>query len=305
MPAGCQERVRRGKMKTNTILMVVAGALFITVLLMAGCTQSPGTVPPVTTPVLPINRTLNESREGASNFTPVSIPSTTPPLQTKTTIAPVINTTTAIKNADPTDVSEITFMRYSDDDYSVDYPSTWTVKNSLYTPYFCDNTVDVSSPAYHLCYENETKMIGPFFFYDDNNYNKLSRVVTFTRGDGKVKFVSFTKDFAGPNIGNSVLKPTDEWCKAEFQLNFPDLAPSNFVGNYKYFATGNTMASTYDTVMPNGSKYYPYPLAFTKKDIITTHHWYSVGFITDYENFNKYRDLRDFIISSVTTKDSA
>jgi hypothetical protein len=65
------------------------------------------------------------------------------------------------------------------------------------------------------------------------------------------------------------------------------------------------MASTYDTVMPNGSKYYPYPLAFTKKDIITTHHWYSFGFITDYENFNKYRDLRDFIISSVTTKDSA
>ncbi len=279
-------------------------------MLMAGCTQSPGAIPSATTPVTTMNKTLNESRVVVSNVTPVSIPTATSSrtisvISTKTTMSVIINTTAVIKNADPADVSKIKFLRYSDDDYSAEYPSAWTVENSVYTPYFCDNTVDISSPAYHLCYQNETKTIGPFFFYDDSNYNKSSRVVTFTSGDKKLKFVSFTKDFAGASIGNSVLKPTDGWCKAQFQLNFPDLAPSNFVGNYKYFASGNTMASTYDTVMANGSKYYPYPLAFTKKDVITTHHWYSFGFITDYENFNKYQDLKNYIISSVITKDSA
>jgi len=84
-----------------------------------------------------------------------------------------------------------------------------------------------------------------------------------------------------------------------FEKNYPDLSPLNYLGNYKYFSSGNTMASTYDVILPKGSGYYP--SAYSVKTIITTRNIYNFGFFTDTENFTPYQNLKERILSSITT----
>jgi hypothetical protein len=89
-------------------------------------------------------------------ITPLVIPTTpeiTPYSATIPTRIPV--------EADPVDIQQITFSQYSDDDFSMDYPSSWTIASSVYTPY----------------------QVGPFYLYDDPRLNKPYRVVTFTSPD--------------------------------------------------------------------------------------------------------------------------
>jgi hypothetical protein len=102
-----------------------------------------------------------------------SIPAPTPtapiPLAERTTLViPTINPdetrtpaivpgATRSPVADQTDVSAITFMHYSDSDFSVDYPAAWNITPSVYTRYFCQNVFDDSRMNNHVCYENETE----------------------------------------------------------------------------------------------------------------------------------------------------
>jgi hypothetical protein len=109
--------------------------------------------------------------------------------------------------------------------------------------------------------------------------------------------VALTQDFS--QAGRFVLNPTIDWAKAMFEKNYPDLSPLNYLGNYKYFSSGNTMASTYDVTLPKGSRYYP--SAYSVKTIITTRHVYNFGFFTDTENFTPYQTLKERILSSITT----
>ncbi|PKL58284.1 MAG: hypothetical protein CVV34_03095 [Methanomicrobiales archaeon HGW-Methanomicrobiales-5] len=66
---------------------------------------------------------------------------------------------------------------------------------------------------------------------------------------------------------------------------------------------GNSMTSSYDVTLPAGTDYYP--SAYTKKSVITSHHLYSFGFVTDGENFSKYQNLKEYMLASVTVNDAA
>jgi hypothetical protein len=212
--------------------------------------------------------------------------------------ASVVSTPTP--QPDPTDVSKITFLRYSDSDFSVDYPSTWTITTSTYTPYYCKNEVDVGRAYYRVCYENEMKSVGPFNFYqDDYLFKSPSRIVMLRSADGKVKFVAFTQDFLDQLDGNVIVVPSFAWVKDEFQKMYPDLFAINYIANYQEFSTGNAKALSYDVVVPAGH----YPSAYTEEVIITVHQLNRFAFITDNENFARYQNLKQKMISSIQTHD--
>lgn len=232
---------------------------------------------------------------------PTIITSQVPTKTPKITATSIVPKKTLLPKADQTDVSKIKFLRYSDKDFSVEYPSTWTVKNSTYTPYYCRNILDKTRSDYTICFQNETKSIGPFYFYDNVNYKKPSRIVTFTSADGVLKFVSFTTDFTDINIGGFRQQPTLEWCKARFDLSYPDLAGRDYIGNYKFSQPpSNTFGvSTYDVRMPKNSQYNL--SAYTVKSVTTMQHDIQFAFLTDDENFDKYQNLKEYMLNSITT----
>ena len=87
-----------------------------------------------------------------------------------------------------------------------------------------------------------------------------------------------------------------------FQRDYRDLSAANYLGNYKYFASGTAMASSYDVTLPEGTKYYP--SAYTIETVVSLRHEYNFGFFTDTENFNKYRNLKEIMIGSIKTPDT-
>ncbi len=213
----------------------------------------------------------------------------------------VVPGTTLLPTADPTMVSVITFLRYTDSDFSIDYPSTWSITHSLYTRYFCQNVFDDSRTNYHVCYENETKSIGPFNFYEDDTLRKPSRVVTFTSADGTLKFISFTSDFLDTVTGNGRRNSSVEWIRSEFEVRYPDLSASSYVTNTKFFRSGNILTSTFDVRLPEDTHYYP--IAYTEESVTSLHHLYAFAFTTDNKNFDKYRNLKERMITSIKIHD--
>jgi len=224
-----------------------------------------------------------------------------PPAPEPPTIIPPETTKPPAPKADSTNVSEIQFLQYSDSDFSVDYPSTWTIANSTYFPYYCESILDESRNDYHVCYENETKSIGPFYFWENDHYLKPYRYVTFTSADGTLKFSAFIVDFRETMSGNYMLKPTMDWTKAQFEARYPGILWSSHITNYKYFQSGNALTSTFDVSLPEGSKYNPE--AYSERAMVTVHHVGTFAFFTDNENFEKYSSLKDRMISSVKIND--
>jgi hypothetical protein len=270
---------------------VVVAFLIFAIIFTAGCTswptpEAPASAPRVTPPV--------PTAIGSIMTTPLTVIPTLPlyvettpfdttlPVDTTTAAVPttsdVVPTTTSLPQADPIDVSKINFSYYSDSDFSVEYPSTWTIAASMYTPY----------------------PVGPFFLYDDSRFIEPYRVVTITSPDNTKKFVSLTQDFK--QAGYFRLNPTIDWTKSMFERDYRDLSAANALGNFKYFSTGTVMASTYDVTLPEGTEYYP--SAYTVKAIVTERHAFYFGFFTDTKNFSTYRNLKDIMISSVKTTDS-
>jgi hypothetical protein len=252
----------------GTVLIV----LVIVVIFAAGCTNQPSPVTPVpaATPTTPVPTTASPSVAITS-----IIPTTVPTIATTTAVVPV---TTQVPEADPTDMSAITFETYYDNDFSVEYPSTWTIDTLMNIPY----------------------PVGPFYVYNDPHFNPQYRVVTFTSPDHTKKFVALTQDFE--RAGTFTLNPTIEWARQMFQRDYPDLSASNYLGSYKYFSSGTGMASTYDVTLPEGTQYYP--SAYSIETIVSQLHAHNFGFFTDIANFNKYRNLKEIMIGSVKTPDT-
>ena len=196
--------------------------------------------------------------------------------------------------ADPEDVAQIVFMRYSNGDFTLNYPSTWTVERSSYV------SSNNNSTATTRCYKNEVKEIGPFDFNEYTFLKKPTRIVTFTSADKTQKMVSFVADFRDGMSGNLQLDPTLEWCKERVVTSYPDVSGSA-VGDYQYSATGNTMTSVHTVMTPPGSSVYP--LAYTMKNTVTTHRTAEFAFISDVNSIQKYRNLRDRMIGSIQVED--
>jgi hypothetical protein len=203
-------------------------------------------------------------------------------------------TATPAAKADPPDVSQIQFIRYTDSDFSMDYPSTWSISKSTYTSYFCKPIERTG------CYENELKTIGPFYFGETEGLKKPSRIVTFTSADGKQKVAAFTSDFLDNAHQNFGIDPNIQSIKDRVTDNYPDVAGSA-VGDYQYDRSGNSMTIRYSVTMPVGSD--AYPLAYKTKNFFTVHHNYEFAFISDIENIQKYRNLAERILSSISTYD--
>jgi hypothetical protein len=288
-------------MKGTDMKYLLFIVLLLAVVITAGCVsenKSNLTLSDTPTPTTSIPTTVI-----IPEITTSIIPSITPNVTTPnvTTIPSITPTKTPTPKPDPTDVSEIKFLHYSNSDFSVDYPSTWIIANSTYFPYYCESVLDTSRNDYHVCFENETKSIGPFYFWENDNYKKPYRIVTFTSSDGKLKFVSFTQDFLETKSGNYMLKPNMDWTRAQFEARYPDLTSSTYITNYKYYQSENVLTSTFDVKLPEGTKYVP--SAYSEKALVTVHHVQCFAFITDNENFDKYKGLKERIISSIKTSD--
>ena len=269
--------------------------LCIGLICATGCTSQPENtnVTPAITTVPPVPATT--STPAPVRVTP-RIPTTIPTVRVTKTLPP---------QANPTELSKIRFFPYSDNDFKVDYPSAWNITKSVYTPYYCRNNLDFDSSTYYVCYKNETRQIGPFNFYDESNFRKQRRVVTFTSPDGRSKFVAFTADFLDGLDGTVMLKPTIEWSRTDFENSYPDLTgyASRYGGNYQLVTGANMMTASYDVTLTRDTRFYP--AAYAKKTVVTAHHLYSFGFITDAKNFNTYKNLKDFMLSAVTVNDAA
>jgi hypothetical protein len=267
--------------------------LCIAAVLAAGCTNQMFPEASIPAPAPSVSIPLTER-------TTLVIPTTNP---RETTIPTIVPGTILAHTADPTDVSAITFVQYSDRDFSVEYPAAWNITHSAYTRYFCRNVFDNSRTNYHVCYENETKSIGQFNFYEDDTLRKPSRVVTFTSADGTLKFISFTSDFLDTVTGNERRNSSVEWTRSEFEVRYPELSASSYVTNTKFFRSGNFLISTFDVILPEGTDYYP--TAYTGESVITLHRVYAFAFTTDTKNFDKYRNLKDRMITSINVNDLA
>jgi hypothetical protein len=256
----------------NNYSGIILVFLVIVVIFAAGCTNQPAPVIPVpaATPTTPVPATASPSVAITS-----IIPTTVPTVATTTVVVPV---TTQVPEADPTDMSAITFETYYDSDFSVEYPSTWTIDALMNIPY----------------------PVGPFYVYNDPRFNPQYRVVTFTSPDHTKKFVALTQDFE--RAGTFTLNPTIEWARQMFQRDYPDLSALNYLGSYKYFSSGTGMASTYEVTLPEGTHYYP--SAYTIETIVSQLHAHNFGFFTDTADFNKYRNLKEIMIGSVKTPDT-
>lgn len=268
---------------------ILVVCLIIVLMLLSGCTQttSKPSTQVITTnpPVMPVSEIPAVSP---------SVPVTTiiPATSATTTIATI--TAIPAAKADPTDVSEIRFIQYRDSDFSMDYPSTWTVIKSTYTSYFCKPVERTG------CYEHELKTIGPFYFGETDNLKKPTRIVTFTSADGRQKIVAFISDFLDNANQNFGIDPDIRWVKDRVTDNYPDVA-GTAVGDYQYDRSGNSMTISYTVMMPVGSE--AYPLAYKTKNFFTVHHNYEFAFISDVENIQKYRNLEERILTSITTYD--
>jgi hypothetical protein len=265
---------------------------------LAGCTSQTAETGPTATPSTSITPKITEIPTTSMTPEITEIPTTLPDSPPSPSVLPTLS-----PEADPTDVSKINFSFYSDNDFSMYYPSTWTLSTSHYTPYICENVLDPDRTDYHVCYQDEAASIGPFDFYDSDMYKEPYRVVTFTSPDSRLKFSSLTKDFRDAYVGNVRLKPTLEWTYARFLLYYPDLTPSRYISNVRYSTMSNseTLMSTYDVTLPENSTYSP--SAYSIKAIVTLHHVYNFGFLTDTENFSRYQNLKERMMSLIKTND--
>ena len=255
----------------NNYSGIILAFLVTVVIFTTGCMNqpAPGVTVPATTPTTPVPTTTSPSVDVTS-----IIPTTVPTVATTT----IVTTTTTLPEADPTDMSQITFEFYYDNDFSVEYPSTWTIGTSVNIPY----------------------PVGPFYVNNDPRFNPQYRVVTFTSPDGTKKFVALTQDFE--RAGTFTFNPTIDRARQMFQRDYPGLSALTYLGNYKYFSVGTGMASSYDVTLPEGTQYYP--SAYTIETIVSQLHVHNFGFFTDTADFNTYRNLKDIMIGSVKTPDT-
>lgn len=275
-------------MQASMIRKWLVLGLLAGLLVFAGCTQTA----PV--PAAPVNTATSGPTHAEPNITITEVTTTIPATTLIPTTTMTIVQEVTVVPPDPTNVSEISFVRYADTDFSLEYPQSWNVSKTTYNAYIC------TSNSVTRCFRNETAAIGPFDFNDNSDLKKPARIVTFTSADGNQKLVAFTSDFLDNLNGNYEIDPTFEWAKDRVTKNFPDVSGSA-VGDYQYARSGNTMTSTYTVTMPQGSA--AYPLAYTMKNYVTGHHVYEFAFISDSANIQKYRNLRSRIFASIAPND--
>jgi hypothetical protein len=212
----------------------------------------------------PAQNNIHNSGDQALIFSPLSssLPAifTTP--STETVPTNVTGTQTPVVTPYPTDISNIAFTQYTDDNFNAKYPSDWNVTYST-----------VSDP-------------------------KSSPFVNFTSPDGTMALLSFVANFPPGETGDWRVNPDGKWIYDEFDSNYPGLSAENCISNYKYFKDGNAMAATYDATIPVGSQFYP--LTYTEETIVNSNRLLQFKFINRNKNPDAYNNLKEYIMSSIS-----
>jgi hypothetical protein len=234
----------------------------------------------------------------------------TPTASVITTIASATQTTVSNINKTPqlpsdyTDVSKIQFSHYSDNNFSLDYPSAWTVSEYTFNDFINDPVFGYGP--------NQTLLnasVNQIMFYADvsagagsgnSGQPQVGRNIMFKSSDGKMELIVFTNDVSGTQTGNYILNSNPEWADTEAGELSPDLMGSQ-VGGYKYGMSGNTMYSEFTFTSPKSSA--EYPLAYISKNFVTLHHVYRFILFSNDPNFQNYNNFQDRIFSSITTND--
>jgi hypothetical protein len=174
-----------------------------------------------------------------------------------------------------TNISKITFSRYSDNDITLDYPSTWEIKKS---------TADYTN--------NELS--------SRDIFKQPARIVSFESEDNKTKLVVTTLDFI--SAGNWIVNPNIDWTRNSVTNQFPDVNGAAAVINFKYFKDDKrNIVETFDVILPKSSKWYPY--SYSEKAIVTLHREYLIKFIAEDGNIENYKNIRDVVFSSISPND--
>ena len=246
----------------------------------------------------------------AAGYAATTISPTPLPSQTVTVAPPALATTPAAITPtaappDPTDITKIQFTKYSDNDFSLEYPATWNVSRSTYWQNPCISNSSTYAPATSdittRCYYTQIQTIGPFDFgeYSDA-MKKPGRIVTFTSADAAHKVVAYISDFLDNQNGNYIINPDLSWVKDQVVTDYPDVGADQ-VGNYQYFRSGNTMCVSYSVTTTTSST--AYPLAYASKNYITVHHWYQFAYISTLDDIRKYNVLEAYVLNSITPND--
>lgn len=278
-------------MNGTIMIRTILPLCLVACLLLGGCTETGQSPPPllhdVTTLVTPVSPL------------PAPLPKTTPAMTTVTeppTPAAVTSAVTFIPvTPEPADVSEIQFVRYSDNDFSMDYPAAWNVSRTTHSPYICIPTETFR------CYRKEIATIGPFNFSEMPALKTPSRIITFTSADGRLKAVAFISDFRDSLVGYYEINPDIGWARSRVHSIFPDVNGFAAVSDYRYDRSAHAMTFSYTVILPELSE--DYPLAYASENFVTVHRDYEFVFVTDNEDFRKYRELRERIFSSITPND--
>jgi len=232
------------------------------------------------------------------NATPVITATPTKPLVTPEMIIPTIITPvpTEVITAVPTPTPKPTraprlreptptpaptmnqtnpYLHYSDADFSVEYPSNWTVEA---------NTVTTQMTRLN----ERLRMRGD------------TRQVVFNGGNASIGFVVTTTDLLVP--GSEILKPDINVVSDMVTQQFVDVSGWSAVSNYvvKYTAMYKTPMLQFDVIVPASSK--SYPLTYTERDFVSYSHYYSMRFSTP-GNPEDYKEIKKHIFDTLQTEE--
>jgi len=224
--------------------------------------SAPVSVPAVTT-TPPIPSITPEYFPVTITSAPTTIVTTIP---TSPTIPPT-KTYTPVRTATPHPMATMQisepYYHYLDSDFSVKYPSNWTVETTAIP-------------------------IEPSRMNFLDTFRGSTRQVVFS-GSPSVKFVVETTDLAAPGTGR--LQPEFPNCADEVQKKFPDVGGRFVISHYSKIFTPmyKSPAVVYDVNIPEASTFYP--LAYTEIDAMTEDHYHVFRFSTP-GNLDQYSEIK-------------
>jgi hypothetical protein len=174
--------------------------------------------------------------------------------------------------------STVNLTRYSDDDFIINYPGSWTVTNET----------SLSTVA------RESRIL-----YAVYTFKPDTRVVEFESGEG-VSFTATISDFTIP--GNFDLDKRIEWAGNTITPRFNDVAGLSHLTNFEVrYTEFKTPYVIFDVIVPEGSVYFPY--AYTERDIVSFNHFYTFQFNAERGNLTEYKELKDTMFASLMTEE--
>jgi hypothetical protein len=235
-------------------------------------TIAPANITPEQTPTKPIETPVPEEyKETVITYIKTAIPT---PVESvikfvSRTPTPSLTPTPAESN-----ISAVTFTKYYDDDFSIEYPNTW--KEQIST---------VNSDNLYIPKMAKVKA--------------TTRVITLDSGDGTTKFTAYTSDFIVPGIYD--LDTSIYWAQQSVTPRFFDVSGSTALTNYeKHFTAFQSPYITFDVIIPPDTASYPF--SYTERYQVSYSHYYIFEFSNN-GTINDYKDIKKHMLDSLQAEE--